>query len=129
MLIIPMLAAIVVRIVLTFFVKRFLKLEFIACASDIDVFAHLYSLPEFLTELAAVSSITTPSDKRTIRSLYFSAISALWVTIITSLSLLISLIKSIICALVLLSSAPVGSSARIILGSVTKARAIATLCI
>ena len=41
----------------------------------------------------------------------------------------ISFIKSIICLLVLESSAPVGSSASRISGLFTSARAIATLCI
>ena len=59
---------------------------------------------------------------------YFWDNSLLCVTIITSLSVDISFIKSIISILVLESSAPVGSSKVIILGLLTIARAIATLC-
>ncbi len=47
---------------------------------------------------------------------------------ITNLSFDTSLIKSSISLAVLLSNAPVGSSAKIISGSFTKALAIATLC-
>ena len=64
-----------------------------------------------------------------IREEYFSASSGLCVTIIISLSLEIFLSISIICTLVSVSSAPVGSSARSISGSFTSALAIATRCI
>ena len=74
-----------------------------------------------------VSSTIRPSRKRIILVEYLSASSGLWVTIITSLSLAISFISSIICTEVAVSSAPVGSSARSISGSLTSARAIATL--
>ena len=73
------------------------------------------------------SSITLPSRHLTILVEYLYAKSGLWVTIITNLSSAISLIKSIIWILVSVSNAPVGSSARSISGSFTKARAIATL--
>ena len=75
------------------------------------------------------SSIIFPSSNFTILVEYFSANSGLCVTIITSLSFAISFNKSIICIDVDESSAPVGSSASNISGSLTKALAIATLCI
>ena len=81
----------------------------------------------FLTGLE--SSKISPSLNLIIRLAYSFAISSLWVTIITNLSLDISFIKSIIDLLVELSKAPVGSSANMISGSLARARAIATLCI
>ena len=75
-----------------------------------------------------VSSITSPSKSLMIRVEYCSASSGLCVTIMTSLSREISFNSSIICTLVLLSSAPVGSSASTISGSFINALAIATLC-
>ena len=76
-----------------------------------------------------VSSIILLSRSFIILDEYFSAKSGLCVTIITSLSLDISFIKSIICTDVVVSNAPVGSSAKIISGLFTKALAIATRCI
>lgn len=71
----------------------------------------------------------TPSNIFTILVEYFSANSGLWVTMIINLSFEISFKISIICTLVLVSNAPVGSSAKIISGLFTKALAMATLCI
>ncbi len=76
-----------------------------------------------------VSSITLPSKSLIILVEYFSANSALWVTIIISLSLLISFNIFITCSLVSESSAPVGSSASKISGLLTSDLAIATRCI
>ena len=75
------------------------------------------------------SSTIVPSRSLTILVEYFIASSGLCVTIIISLSLEISLRSSIICTLVSVSSAPVGSSARRISGLLTSALAMATLCI
>ena len=76
-----------------------------------------------------VSSVTRPSSKRMVRVAYCAASSGLCVTMMTNRSLAISLSTSIICTLVSLSSAPVGSSASKISGSFTSARAMATRCI
>ena len=73
--------------------------------------------------------MSSPSRSLITLSEYVLAISSLCVTIITSIFLDIFLIKAIICLLVLLSNAPVGSSASNIFGSLTSARAIATRCI
>ena len=82
-----------------------------------------------LSEIGLLSFNISPSLNSIIRVAYSLASSGLCVTIITNLSFAISLIKSIICLLVLVSRAPVGSSARIISGLLTRALAIATLCI
>ena len=67
-------------------------------------------------------------DKLKMRVEYCSASSGLCVTIMTRRSAEISFKSSIICTLVLLSSAPVGSSASTISGSFMRARAMATRC-
>ena len=77
----------------------------------------------------SVSSVIFPSLIRTILVAYSSASSGLCVTITTSRSLATSFSRSMTWTLVSLSSAPVGSSARRISGSLTRALAIATLCI
>ena len=74
------------------------------------------------------SLMTCPSDSLTILVEYSSASSGLCVTIMTSLFLDISFRMAITWMLVSESSAPVGSSARIMSGSFMSARAIATLC-
>ena len=81
------------------------------------------------TVLFPSSETTFPSRKFIILELYSSASAPLCVTIITSFSSAIFFKSSIICSLVSLSNAPVGSSARIISGLFTSALAIATLCI
>ena len=75
-----------------------------------------------------LSPITAPSRRFIIRVEYLLARSGLCVTIMTRRSREISFRSSIICTLVLESSAPVGSSASTISGSFMRARAIATLC-
>ena len=75
------------------------------------------------------SSIIFPSRTFTIRVAYSSASSGLCVTITTSLSFATSFRSSITWTLVSESSAPVGSSASKISGSLINARAIATRCI
>ena len=52
-----------------------------------------------------------------------------WVTTITHLSVLISFKRAIICLEVTLSKLPVGSSAKISWGFLTRALAMATLCL
>ncbi len=71
----------------------------------------------------------SPSSIRMIREEYRSASSGLWVTIIISRSLEISFKISMTCTLVSVSSAPVGSSARMMSGLFTSALAMATRCI
>ena len=71
----------------------------------------------------------TPSFKLTILFAYSLASSGLWVTMTTNLSLATSFNRSITCIDVLVSRAPVGSSAKTIDGLFTKALAIATRCI
>ena len=75
------------------------------------------------------SSVIVPSNILIILLEYFSASSGLCVTIIISLSFEIFFKISMTWILVFVSSAPVGSSAKIISGLFTKALAIATLCI
>ena len=76
-----------------------------------------------------LSEITKPSSMRTIRVAYASASSGLCVTITTKRFLEISFKMSITCTLVSVSNAPVGSSAKMMSGLLTIARAIATRCI
>ena len=104
------------------FAFSFLALLCVVCSAGVaERGANSSSLTGF------VSSIILPSSSLTIRVEYCSASSGLWVTIITRRSPAISRISSIICTLVTVSSAPVGSSARRISGSFTSALAIATL--
>jgi hypothetical protein len=133
-----MLPAKAVRKVRVFFVIRLFKLRARAVRNDIEVFLGLLafflpfpagSISISFSEYGFESLITDPSSSFIILLAYLSARSGLCVTIITSLSLAISFSISIICTLVSESSAPVGSSARTISGSFTRARAIATLCI
>ena len=76
-----------------------------------------------------MSPVTLPSRMRIIRVEYSSASWALWVTIMMSRSWEISFKISMTWTLVSLSRAPVGSSARMMSGSLTRARAMATRCI
>ena len=76
-----------------------------------------------------LSAVMRPSEKRMMRSAYFSASAGLCVTIITSRLADSERISSIICTLVSESSAPVGSSQSRISGSLASARAMATRCI
>ena len=76
----------------------------------------------------STSEITSPSASSIIRSAYFSEYSRSWDTMMTSLVSESFLNVSNTCLPVALSSAPVGSSAKMILGFLTSARAIATRC-
>ena len=80
------------------------------------------------TILEDVSFMIIPSFIVIILSEYLFAKSLLWVTNITNLSFDIFFNILIIFSLFLLSRAPVGSSARIILESLINALAIAILC-
>ena len=116
-----------------FLVFRLLKLNASDVTNDID------ARPIVLCTAgcSAVSSTTngseseriTPSRRLTMRVAYCSASSGLWVTMTTRRSLATSLSRFMICTDVSESSAPVGSSARTMSGSLTSARAIATRCI
>ncbi len=75
-----------------------------------------------------VSSMTLPSSMRMILSPYFLELGSSWETTIMSFSLERSFRRRYSCSPVLLSSAPVGSSARMTSGSFMRARAIATRC-
>ena len=131
--IIPIDPAKEVRRVLAFFVLKLLKLSDSAVRRDIEDF------PIFLcsggarfsssTIYSSVSERIFPSFRLTILVAYCSASSGLCVTITTRRSFATSLRRSMTCTLVSLSSAPVGSSASRISGSLTSALAIATLCI
>ena len=77
----------------------------------------------------ALSAVISPSLMRMIRPAYVSASSGLCVTMMISLFAEISFNISMICTEVSESSAPVGSSASRMSGSLTRARAIATRCI
>ena len=119
-----------VKAVLPFFVFILLKDNFNAVQKLIAVFLIINGLVSFSSLSTGLESFFSfPSFSSTILVENFSANSRLWVTIITSLSFDISLINSIICSLVFVSSAPVGSSARIISGLLASALAIATRCI
>ena len=89
------------------------------------------NFPEDSTSITSgrESSTTRPSSNLTIRSEWIAANSALCVTMMTRRPLEIFLIKSKICPLVVVSNAPVGSSANKIFGLFTKALAMATRCI
>ena len=131
--IIPIDPANAVSNVRAFFVFRLLKLKESAVRKDMEAF------PIFLCSGASISSsritysslseIIFPSFRFTMRVAYSCANSGLWVTITTRRSRATSFSNSMTCTLVSLSSAPVGSSARRISGSLTSALAMATLCI
>ena len=131
--IIPMLPANEVNMVLPFLVIKLFRLSDSAVRKFIETlllaFEVLSSFSSSSTLYGLESSVIFPSSIFIILDEYFSAKSGLCVTIIISLSLEIFFSISIICTLVFVSSAPVGSSAKIISGSFTKALAIATLCI
>ena len=131
-----------VSIVLPFLVSRFFSERENAVPKDIEGFFTFLPLACSICALSASCSalysssvsglespVISPSRILIMREEYFSASSGLCVTIIISLSLEIFLSISITCTLVTVSSAPVGSSARIISGSFTSARAMATRCI
>ena len=129
--IIPKLLATLVAIVLPFLVIKFLKDILNALKKDIEVlfFFKFSSLSSLFFEISLLESLNnSPSFKVIILVEYSLAKSALWVTIITNFSLEISFKISITWTLVLLSNAPVGSSAKIIEGLLIKDLAIATLC-
>ena len=130
---IPIDPANAVRIVRAFFVQRFLKLRLSDVKKLIDARPMLRSTGVCVSTSSGstgrVSSVMTPSFRRTMRVAYCSASSGLCVTITTNRSRATSLSSSMICTLVSLSSAPVGSSASTMCGSFTSARAIATRCI
>ena len=128
--IIPMLPAKDVKNVRAFFVIKLFKLNEQAILKDMPgLFNTLVSTFISCSLKGLESDTKEPSFKRIIRLEYSSANCGLCVTIMTSLSLEISFKISIICTLVVLSKAPVGSSAKIISGLLTIARAIATRCI
>ena len=132
----PILPANAVSRVRPFFVSRFLKDRFSAVKYDIRLCFKSFLLNSSYVSFAAssseygmLSSLISPSNSLTILVLYCSASSGLCVTMITRRSFAISFKRSIICTLVSVSSAPVGSSASRISGSLMSARAIATRCI
>ena len=128
--IIPMLPAKDVKNVRAFFVIKLFKLNEQAILKDMpSLFNTLVSTLVSVSLKGLESDTKVPSFKRIIRLEYSSANCGLCVTIMTSLSFEISFKISIICTLVVLSKAPVGSSAKIISGLLTIARAIATRCI
>ncbi len=132
--IMPMLPAKEVSIARPLLVSRFFSESDRAVAIDIEVPLN-FRFPSGCAGVSAspttglVSEIISPSSRRIMRSEYFSASWPLCVTIITSRVLDISLSISMTCILVCESSAPVGSSASIMSGLLTSARAIATRCI
>ena len=114
-----------------FLVIRLFRDNARAVKNDMEVFLPPVPFPAFseTPSKGSESLFTSPSSRRIILVEYCSARSGLWVTIMISLSFAISLRISIICTLVSESSAPVGSSARMMSGSFTRARAMATRCI
>ena len=128
--IMPMLPAKDVKNVRAFFVIKLFKLNEQAILKDMPgLFNTLVSTFISCSLKGLESDTKVPSFKRIIRLEYSSANCGLCVTIMTSLSFEISFKISIICTLVALSKAPVGSSAKIISGLLTIARAMATRCI
>ena len=131
---IPMEPAKATSIVLAFLVQRLLKLK------TKDVRKLIDALPRFLWTGAAafalassskgsLSSMMRPSLTLTILVAYSSASSGLCVTITTRRSFATSFKRFMTWILVSVSRAPVGSSARRMSGSFTRALAMATLCI
>ena len=118
-----------VNIVLPFFVSKLLRLNDKAVLKCIIVLPYLNSFGFSFLFNGCESSVICPSNIFIILSEYSSASLSLWVTIIINLSLETFFNISITPTEVLESKAPVGSSARIISGSFTKALAMATLCI
>ncbi len=114
-----------------FFVIRLFRDSAKAVKKDMEVFLPAVPFPALSSapSKGSESLLTSPSSRRIILVEYCSARSGLWVTIIMSLSFAISFSSSIIWTLVSESSAPVGSSARMMSGSFTRARAMATRCI
>ena len=126
----PMLPAKDVKNVRAFLVIKLFKLNEQAILNDMPgLFNTLVSTLVSDSLKGLESETKVPSFKRIIRFEYSSANCGLCVTIMTSLSFEISFKISMICTLVALSKAPVGSSAKIISGLLTMARAIATRCI
>ena len=115
-----------------FFVSRLFQERDSAVRKLIDVRRTCFLLARMSSGAGSKGSESlrmTPSARLTMRVAYCSASSGLCVTMMTSRSFAISVKRSIICTLVLESSAPVGSSAKRISGSLMSARAIATRCI
>ena len=129
----PILPAKEVSIVLPFFVIRLFKLSDNAVKKLIETLLLAFEVLSSFSSSSLLygfeSSIIFPSKILIILEEYSSAKFGLCVTIIINLSLEIFFKISIICTLVCVSNAPVGSSAKIISGSFTRALAIATLCI
>ena len=128
--IIPILPANEVINVRPFLVKRLLADVFKAVENGMVV-RLVINFPEASVSITSgrVSSTTRPSRSLTIRSEWMEASSELCVTMITRRPFEIFLMRSRICPLVVVSKAPVGSSANKIFGLFTKARAMATRCI
>ena len=128
----PMEPANAVMSVRPFFVMRFLNESASAVKNDILVRRAGFSLSRRSSAVGTNGSVSlrmTPSERFTMRVAYCSASSGLCVTMMTRRSFAISVSRSMIWTLVLESSAPVGSSASRISGSLMRARAMATRCI
>ena len=138
----PMDPAKAVRVVRPFLVNRFLR------DSPKEVSRDMEGLRIFLPRVASSSAasaarsasssagdrgfeslVSSPSSTRMMREEYCSARAGLWVTMTISRSRLISFSRSMTWTLVSVSRAPVGSSARMMSGLLTIARAMATRCI
>ena len=129
----PMEPAMAVMMVRPFFVMRLFAESDNAVKNDMRVRRVGLALAASISAIDGVngleSDVTRPSAKLTVRVAYCSARSGLWVTMMTKRSSAISVSRSMIWTLVFESSAPVGSSARRISGSLMRARAMATRCI
>ena len=116
-----------------FLVLRLLKLSAMDVASDIEALPSLLctgaSDAPSSTSYGSESLRITPSRSWTVLVAYCSASSGLCVTMTTRRSFATSLSRFMICTDVSESSAPVGSSASTMSGSLTRARAMATRCI
>lgn len=115
-----------------FFVIRLCSDRLMAVAKLMDVCSLTLTVTgaDVSDSVQGLSSPTIlPSSRRTVRVAYFDASSGLCVTMMMSLSFAISCSRFMICTLVSLSSAPVGSSASRMSGLLTMARAMATRCI
>ena len=128
----PMEPAKAVMMVRPFLVMRLLKDNASAVRKLIDVRRvrlRERCISSSVGKYGFVSERMTPSARFTVRVAYAAASSGLWVTMMTSRSLAIWVSRSMICTDVCESSAPVGSSASTISGSLMRARAMATRCI
>ena len=129
--IIPIDPAIATSKVLVSLVLKLLKDKDNAVRKDMELFPvfSVFTGVSSLMMYGLVSSSIFPSLIVTIRVAYCLARSGLCVTMTTSLSFATSFNRSITCTLVSESRAPVGSSAKTISGSLTRALAMATRCI